>query len=488
VVYAPVNPVIQNNILDGSAVWGAGIDNPTRQRGDGDATSSSKPPKPRTFSYAPKKPFNRRKFWRRKTARMQSRDGGYLEHWQYYNSREQTDGTSNYRYVNSGYDSPACGLWWWAETKGDDVRYRAKGCGDRVFCPSCCVYHRDVMAQDATRTLLGAMWGLEANKGVSPKNYGLKLICTIPKITSEWIENHPDRYDRLSDLFHAASDFSKTVWGSGISGVMGMDFAGATDPTAAHYHVNVYLFPGKRLGKPLAYKWEQLRTWVELGDMEKVREIWAAKLREYLGPEAPGIDIKETVLHYGGIRSEQRLRFWLRYLFRSPLFDLWKGWSGVTKAGEIRYSFKGYRGGEGAPPLNPTVLEFDKNEITGALDRIAEMPKKFKRIRWFGALSDGQRGKTLAEIGLAKCTDEELADDESWEHVEGILELVSYTEDGMELKRKLGTDEWGENLWGEPFEVLDQDTEYKPEGVQVGKRERWRLENRAGWEADFGIT
>jgi len=52
VVYSPVNHTIQNNILDGSAVLGAGIDNPDRQRGDGEATSQSKPPKQRTFSYS----------------------------------------------------------------------------------------------------------------------------------------------------------------------------------------------------------------------------------------------------------------------------------------------------------------------------------------------------------------------------------------------------------------------------------------------------
>ena len=51
-VYAPVNHTIQDTTVHRSAVWGAGIDNPTRQRGDGDAPSSSKPPKPRTFSYS----------------------------------------------------------------------------------------------------------------------------------------------------------------------------------------------------------------------------------------------------------------------------------------------------------------------------------------------------------------------------------------------------------------------------------------------------
>ena len=51
-VRAPVNPVNKHNIDDGSAVRRAGIDTPTRQRGDGDATSSSKPSELRTFSYS----------------------------------------------------------------------------------------------------------------------------------------------------------------------------------------------------------------------------------------------------------------------------------------------------------------------------------------------------------------------------------------------------------------------------------------------------
>jgi len=49
--YALDNLTIKNTIVNGSAVLRAGIDTPSRQWGEGDAMSESKPSKPRTFSF-----------------------------------------------------------------------------------------------------------------------------------------------------------------------------------------------------------------------------------------------------------------------------------------------------------------------------------------------------------------------------------------------------------------------------------------------------
>ena len=410
-----------------------------------------------SMASADKPRFNRRKFWRRKASWMRGA-GGYLDYWQYYNSSALFDGET----------LPACGLFYWLERQGDNTRYRSKGCGDRVYCPACCNYHRDTMANDAVASMLKARDGLEITQGVPTPSYGLKLVLTVPKETSAWIEAHADRYGQLNLLYKAGAAFSKRVWGDGVAGVMGMDFAGATNPAEAHYHVNVYLFPGKRLKG----RWSALHTWVERADVAGVRRLWANTLRYFLGADTPGlVGLEEATLWYTAVKSEPQLRHWFRYLFRSPLFDLWKGWAGQDSEvpGNILYQSKGYDG-ELASSRSYTALE-----IHSAMGRMADAPRKFKRIRWFGALSDGQRAKAFDELGLLKCSKDELDENEGWERLEGIYKLVKYTKGGIKLQGpKVGGD------WGETFEVLDVDINFGPADVKVGKRERWRRPGEGG--------
>ena len=61
---------------------------------------------------------------------------------------------------------------------------------------------------------------------------------------------------------------------------------------------------------------------------------------------------------------------------------------------------------------------YSEAEVGKALERVADTPRKWKRIVWFGAFSDGQRTKTMASLGLERQekSDEE---EEGWRQVVG---------------------------------------------------------------------
>jgi len=119
------------------------------------------------------KPVSKRKEPRRRRLARKSqwlRSGGrYLDIGQYYISEPKP-----------------CSLAWVYEQKGEGegYRYRAIGCGDRIWCQSCCCYHRDRLAADAAADMLAAIEGLEIAVDVSPRDFGTTVIPTIPKETS----------------------------------------------------------------------------------------------------------------------------------------------------------------------------------------------------------------------------------------------------------------------------------------------------------------
>jgi hypothetical protein len=122
--------------------------------------------------------------------------------------------------------------------------------------------------------------------------------------------------------------------------------------------------------------------------------LWAEILREYLGADAPGlVGLDEANFQAKPLKRARQLRHWLRYLYRSPLFDLWKGWDKVDSLGRVHYKF--WKGVE-------SELVYTKDEIGVALERISDTPRKWKRVIWFGAFSDGQKTKTMLSLGLTK--------------------------------------------------------------------------------------
>ena len=91
-----------------------------------------------------------------------------------------------------------------------------------------------------------AIEGLEIVVGVSPRDFGTKLVMTVPKETSTWIDSRSDRWDKLVLARKAATAGGRKMW-PGCTGTVGLDFAGESDPVEAHFHLTLYLFPAAYL-------------------------------------------------------------------------------------------------------------------------------------------------------------------------------------------------------------------------------------------------
>jgi len=384
------------------------------------------------------KPVSKRKESRRRRLSRKAqwlRSGGrYLDIGQYYITEPKP-----------------CGLTWLSEQKGEQYRYRAIGCGDRTWCPVCCCYHRDRLAADAAADMLAAIEGLEIAVDVSPRDFGTTVIPTIPKETSAWVDASVDRYATVALVRKAGVAFVKKMW-PGCTGVVGLDFTGESDPVAAHYHENIYVFPAVRLDD----KWFPVDTFIR--DLPAARRLWAETLRKYLGADVPGLaGLAEANFQSKPLKHPRQLRHFLRYLYRSPLFDLWKGWDKVDSLGLVHYRF--WKGGE-------SELVYTPDEIRVAFKRVKDIPRKWKRVIWFGAFSDGQKTKTMASLGLEKVAkaDEE---EEGWHQVGEALRFKRFLPwkdgGGIVLVDKAGVE----------VVVPEGVINYGPSGVTLGRRVRY---------------
>jgi len=360
------------------------------------------------------------------------------------------------RYLDIGQyyipEAKPCGLVYLYEQKGEQYRYRAVGCGDRTWCPSCCCYHRDKLAADAAGDMLAAIEGLEIAVDVTPRDFGTKVVCTVPKETSAWIDASDDRWDKLVLVRKAEVAFAKKEW-PGSTGVIGLDFTGESDPVAAHYHGNMYLFPAVRLDK----QWFPLDTFIR--DLPAARRLWAETLREYLGADAPGLaGLDEAVFWSNPLKYPQQLRHFLRYLYRGPLYDLWKGWDKVDSLGCVHY--KVWKSGVELEQV------YTPDEIGVPLERVANTPRKWKRVVWFGPFSDGQKTKAMLSLGLEKAvkSDEE---EEGWRQVGEALRFKRFLPwkdgGGIVLVDKAGVE----------VVVPEGVINYGPSGVTLGRRVRY---------------
>jgi len=393
---------------------------------------------------------SRRRRWARCSRWLKGQVAGYLDIGQYYRVWSDTQ----------GYTMEFCQRSWSVYKKGDDRQLRGYGCKDRGWCPGCCVYHRDKLAQEAAEAVLLGMEGLEISEGLQPSHYGLKVVCTMPKETSGWIDVADNRPELLGGLFHAKQWFLKKWLGKGAGGVTGLDFAGESNPTEAHYHANSYVFPAKKTKEG----WLELPKWVDGADLVKLRRLWAQALRLHLGEDAPGLaGLEEADLWVNYLDGPGRVKHFLRYLYRSPLYDLWKGWQSGSVEGGVDYQF--WKGGK-AHRKHLTA-----GGVGWALQRMALLPAKFKRVRWFGCFSDSLRGQTLRGLGLVEdSVDREEEDRDEWVKESGPYVLVRYLKagegGGMLLRDRDGV------FW--KSEELATVINYGPEGVLMGKRQRWR--------------
>jgi len=394
---------------------------------------------------------SRRRKWSRKSKYLKRKAAGYLDIGQYYRVWGGTP----------GYAMEFCQTSWNVFRKGEDRQLRAYGCKERVWCPGCCVYHRDTLGKEAAETVLMGVEALEIAEGLRTSHFGLKVVCPMPKVTSAWIDTADNRIELLNALFHAKQSFLRKWLGKGVGGVSGLDFTGESNPTEAHYHANSYVFPAKRTKDG----WVEVSRWVEGEVLKELRSLWARELRKYLGEDAPGLaglEAADVWINY--LSGPAQVHHWMRYLYRSPLFDLWKGWQLGSVAGGVDYQV--WKDGK----LRNLHLSIE--DVASAIQRVASQPKKWKRERWFGCLSDGQRRSTLESLALVGDeVDREEEETEGWVLESGPYDLVRYrrTAEGGGLllrHRDTGIIYKSEEL----VEVVN----YSPEGVLTAKRQRWR--------------
>lgn len=378
--------------------------------------------------------------------RLKRQAAGYLDYGQYYELLDDADR------VRMGY----CQVCWHVFEK-DGVRVlRSWGCNNRVFCPGCCAYHREMLAKEASDDMVQALEALEIFEGLRTDHYGLKVVTSPPKDTSVWIDQSEDRIALLNGLFKANTAFLREAFGKGLGGVEGMDFAGESDPTEPNYHFNAYVYPARRIQGG----WVEIPRWQD--DFAELRRCWARQLKRYLGEDAPGLaGLAEADVWVNYLSNEGQLRHFLRYLYRSPLFDLWKGWDSGTVAGGVEYRFR-KKGQLQELHLGPA-------EVGQALLRVGNLPPKWKRVRWFGCFSDSQRGAAMESVALvAKEVDLEAEESAGWVQVAGPYYFLRQDKGGGLILREPDTD----RVW--KSEELADRVDYAPKGVITGKRKRWR--------------
>jgi len=304
---------------------------------------------------------------------------------------------------------------------------------------------------------------LEISEGLRTSHYGLKVVCTLPKVTSAWIDVADNRAELLNALFHAKQSFLRKWLGKGAGGVSGLDFAGESDPTQAHYHANSYVFPARCIK---AAGWVEVAKWVDKEKgLPKLRKLWAQELRAYLGEDVPGLSgLEEGDVWVNYLQGPAQVHHFLRYLYRSPLYDLWKGWQSGSVEDGVNYQF--------CKAGKVQELQISVNQVSGAFRRVADLPAKFKRVRWFGCFSDGQRRSTMESLGLvADDVDREKEDREEWVQESGPYTLVRYRKAGEGGGLLLRHRDTGVIYKSEDLAAV---VNYAPEGVLTGKRQRWR--------------
>ena len=103
------------------------------------------------------------------------------------------------------------------------------------------------------------------------------------------------------------------------------------------------------------------------------------------------VELSEIDVKRGYFKSWAKVCHFVRYLFRHPLEDLWKGWKGY-KDDKVIYSYrKGFK---------TKVVKVPGKEALKAFLRVKGLPKNFVRIRWFGWLGNNKKGEILKGLGF----------------------------------------------------------------------------------------
>jgi len=372
-----------------------------------------------------------------------------------------------------------CQHTWISETKGPLFHWRGIGCGNREVCPVCGAYVQTQYANEAVASILALQDGIEIGQGIKLECFGFKLVLTVAKKLSADLNrlllvSIRDWKAGVDKLFELARKFIRRWFGKGAGGVISLQFAGESAPCDPHYHLHCYILPAV-LNEGV---WTAIPHWIDDKKLEDMRASWCSMLNDSFG-----LTEKKGVLKSGYLGTRGKLNHNIHYLYRHPLADLWAGWNGVQDA-EVSYKYDHHR--------KEKLLSPD--DLATLAARMQAIPKHFKRIRWFGIMSDGVRGVTMRNVGLEavekKGDDDEMTTKkEKWEKTGETARFVRYVPEGIILRKVLLADDgtvlrervedvdgwpvWRERL-GDEFLIPDSQIDYRPSGVNLGKRKRWR--------------
>jgi hypothetical protein len=391
--------------------------------------------------------------------------GGYLDYMQHYHFEATFRYREPYEVESLIHRLKHCQHTWQQEHKGDIIRFRGIGCGDRDNDPLCGSYAQIILSREASRQMLLVQEALEIAQGVKTESYGLKIVLPLVKSESERLghllfDGDTDEWQKAVDrLFKLASHTIKQ-WFPSAPFVLSLDFAGESSPTEPHYHVNAYILPSTLKIEGDIVRSEALPHWFNLGELELMRLSWRdAQNKCY------NLSLAEADINIGYLRSEAQVYHWLRYLYRHSLSDIWRGWQ-TYDGNTLSYKYVKRENGKRVP----VEVDIPREQLNKAFQRLEAIPKYFKRIRWYGSLSDGQRGKTMSSLGLERL--ERASDDDgegdTWQH-DGYFSFVRFDNDGVVLEVR---DDEGKNT-GQYLKVLDERLTYSPKGVKLGRRIVW---------------
>ena len=276
-----------------------------------------------------------------------------------------------------------------------EYRMRLKGCGDRVMAPIEGTYYCDSLANDAIALAKGIVNALGMEEKL--QCFGDKWVFTLPKELSAELDaiRGTDKWrKKINKLFNAAANIIKKQHPEGeVSMTASLQLSGEERPWEANYHFNFYVLPVVRDEG----KWKPLERWIDQKELDGARNLWKKKVQKIFGVELDESDIWRGYLKdWSGRRGADHF---IRYLFRHPLEDLWKGWQGFDcENDELTYSYRKYHKHD--RDYDVITLVVSGEEALEAFNRVEDLPHSFKRIRWYGYLGGSQRGDVLRGLGF----------------------------------------------------------------------------------------
>jgi len=258
-------------------------------------------------------------------------------------------------------------------------------------------YYCDSLANDAIALVKGIIKALGMEGEL--QCFGDWWVFTLPKELSaelDSIRGTEEWRKKITKLFNAGAVVVKKFHPEGeIAMPASLHLSGEEEPCEAHYHFNFYVLPVvKSEGK-----WKPLMRWIEGKELEQARNFWKRKVQKIFG-----VELEEIVINRGYLKGWSMASHLLRYLFRHPLEDLWKGWEGFDNDNDkVTYTYhkKGFEA---------VTLDVPGGEVLEAFSRVKDLPHSFKHIRWFGYLGGNQRGNILRGLGFEAKEAKDLAE------------------------------------------------------------------------------